>query len=201
MSCPSCGGRIRAGASVCGRCGFDRGLGRRPLGAEPRRPAKPARALVVAAFVAGCVAALVVPLLVIRRAPSPEPRVEPPVSADALEGAVPPPGAVPEPAAPQPAAQAPDPRADEIRSKLDRNRPLHEPGESVEVRTRVGQIKRGILVARFSDRIVVQAGEGVADTVPFSDMDVPTRVQFDPAYRERYIEYRTRQTAEDAGGL
>jgi len=210
MDCPSCGSAIRAGRMACSRCGYDRNLGRRPLGTEPRRRIRPAKAAVLAAFAVLFGLALLLPIL------TPAPRPPAPAPATVQETMPPAPEPAPEPSAIEdvPPPSAPDPirawhtgnaeldaRIDGVRDKLDRNRPLYEPGETVEVRTQVGRIMRGVLVARYSDRIVVQPAEGSPDTVAFADMDIPTRVQFDPAYRRRYVEYRARQLAGPAGGL
>lgn len=189
---------------TCGRCGFDRRLGRRSLSAEPPRGPRRLRFLLLG----GIFALAIIVALALQGGFSMDPRKRPqppePVARIESPAAVATtPSSTDAPFAPAPqTSESPelDGHRETVRAKLDQNRPLYEPGQEIELRTSIGQIKRGILVARLTDRIVMQPKEGGTETVGFSSLDNLTRLRCDPAYRDQYIEYRSRQLAEGFEG-
>jgi hypothetical protein len=169
---------------VCRKCGFDRRLGRRPLvSALPRR----SRALRIVLLIAVAVVAVVLASRLawrdaLRREAESSPRSTP-APAVATETV---------PATPPPATPLDVERA-LVREKLDRNQPLFKEGDEAAVRTKVGQIKRGRVVGRSTESVVLEARPGEEDTILFSDMDQASRLRCDPQFRESYVRYRAAQ--------
>jgi hypothetical protein len=78
-----------------------------------------------------------------------------------------------------------------LRAEADRRSPMFEPGESVEVRLANGLIRRGIFRGLDGDALRLEAEE--SETIPLDKLDRNSRLRADAAYRERYLEYLTRQ--------
>lgn len=82
---------------------------------------------------------------------------------------------------------------DRIQVELDRRTPMFQEDESVELRLANGFIRRGIFRGATGGEIrLEEEGQGI-QKIAFGQLDRNTRLRVDDDYRERYVDYLTRQ--------
>jgi hypothetical protein len=78
-----------------------------------------------------------------------------------------------------------------LRAEADRRSPMFELGKAVELRLTNGLVRRGIFRGLDGSALLLEAEE--RESIPLDKLDRNTRLRVDSAYRERYLEYLTRQ--------
>lgn len=80
-----------------------------------------------------------------------------------------------------------------IQLELDRRTPMFQVDESVELRLANGFIRRGIFRGASGGEIQLEEeGQGI-QKIAFGQLDRNTRLRVDDDYRERYVDFLTRQ--------
>lgn len=218
-SCPSCGAAMAADAVVCLACGYDKRTGRRADDAPPPRN-NPIVLAVLGILIVGALGvtayrlmgkpaaapespapqAPAAPVEAPVSAPAPEPTVATPVETNAAPEA---PAAAAEPAA----AETPEPEPDgdalaaEQRAwaaaQVDKVAPMFSSGEHVELRLTNGIVQRGVFRGVEEDGLRLETAATDVRLVPLASLDRGTRVRADSGFRDRYIEFRARQRAQE----
>ncbi len=80
-----------------------------------------------------------------------------------------------------------------IHAEVDRRTPMFDPGDAVELRLGNGLIRRGVFQGVDGAALRLETEADTIDTIAFETLDRNTRLRVDAAYRERYIEFLTRQ--------
>ncbi len=86
-----------------------------------------------------------------------------------------------------------------VRQQLDQKFPFVPVGASVSVRRTNGQMHRGIVKALAEDHVVLIT-DGQDVEIPMNVLDQPSRLQCDKAFRERFIDFRAKQKAQNPEG-
>lgn len=83
-----------------------------------------------------------------------------------------------------------------LEDKLNQTMPVFGIGEAVELRLTNGLVQRGKLSERTEDHLVVQTASNAFKTMDYTLLDRQTRVRADSQFREKYIEFHTRQQVQ-----
>lgn len=223
MSCPGCGKPLGVGAVICVQCGYDTRTGRRVGATHGHKISPVQLIVLVLAIIGiGVVVYLRTLDDGVLPTPPPAPVSVTPVAtlqdaaASVEEPAAPtsdtPSEATPETENPAPAPADSEPVAEEkaphpeinwdevaaqqrdrIKIELDRRTPKFQEDASVELRLANGFIRRGIFRGASDGEIrIEEEGQGV-QKIAFAQLDRNTRLRVDDDYRERYVDYLTRQ--------
>ncbi len=224
--CPSCGAALLPEAVICVQCGYDLRSGRRvdEEAAPKRNPLMLVGVALLVTLSVGAVAYRIVashstppPPVVL---PTPAPAVKTPEAVPLKVEAVAETNAVSSLAVSNetavamatttaavltnelPAETAPDPAALEtqerplVEAQLDKAAPMYEVGEEVELRLTNGLVQRGILAERNEVQMVVRISSNQTRNMEFTLLDRGTRVRSDLQFRDKYIEYHTKQRVQ-----
>ena len=213
--CPNCDGTIPDGAVICVQCGYDMRTGRtvssRGMGAQAAKPLFALLGVVILGGIVWTVLRLRSDSGVIGDAPPAVPVAQPAA-----------PAAVQEPAGTTAVAEATasiesvvpavsavaetneveqGPSLAEIQEKLTQalnaRYPMFTPGSAVVLRRVNGLVHRGTLVALGPESVTVHTEEGDVE-VAYDVLDRQTRMLCDAAFRQKYVEHRSKQAVPSA---
>lgn len=208
--CPACRHPLPDDAVLCVHCGTDLKTGA-PIEAPPERKGfrPPWRLLLGLVAAAGVAAAGFTQRdrlkSLLEKQPAPLPEVAAIESAghpqESIPEGTPAPPSAPETGPAMPPEDAPrfgaidllnaaEGYKESVAAALQRNRPLVETNNAIDLRLVNGQVRKGLLRSVAADHLVIDTGAGT-ETLSLAMVDPRDRLRCDPLFRDRWVHFRS----------